>query len=245
MTTGNPKGQSGLPPENIAPHAIVVGDPARAMDASCLLEAPQEVWSDREFRAFTGSYRGKRITVCSHGVGASGALFILENLFNAGVHTIIRAGTCGGLVEGVNAGDLIIATGAVRDEGLCHDIVPIEYPAIADRHVVAALEAAARDLGTHDPRVGLIWTRGLFFHYPHERPLGTILKNAGVIGIEMEFSALLILAAFHHARAGGLFAVDGNLVNTPDPWDYDPEQEAVSQAKSTMLKVALNALASL
>jgi uridine phosphorylase len=244
MTEEPKKYMRHYPPHKVAARALVVGDPNRAADAAALLEGAEEIWNVREYRAFTGMYEGKKITICSHGVGAAGALSIFENLFNAGVQTIIRAGTCGGFQEEVKSGDILIGTGSVREDRIADEILPIEYPAIADRKVVDALEDAARDHG-YKPHVGMMRTTALFFTYPqsHKPDRLETWQHAGVIGGEMEYSALLILAAFHKVKAGGLFVSDGNVSENMDPWQYNPGADVVTQGKKLMLNIGLSALA--
>ena len=96
--------KSRLDLKKVAPNALVMGDPNRVTDAAKLLTNPELIWDNRGYKAYTGTKEGKEITICSHGVGASGAAVILEQLFSAGVTTIIRAGTCGAMVAGVADG---------------------------------------------------------------------------------------------------------------------------------------------
>jgi uridine phosphorylase len=229
--------------DKLAVRALVVGDPRRATEAAGLLENPLEIWNRREYRAYSGSYGGRLVTICSHGVGAGGAAYLFENLLNAGVRTIIRAGTCGSMMAGVGAGALMIGTAAVRGDGASSYIAPIEYPAVADHRVVAALVKAAAEWGYTDRHAGLILTDALFFSYPSGGfPGREQWAAANVIAIENEWAALLVQAAMHRARAGGLFVADANVIEKWDPWVYHPDQEVVTLGKKTMLKIALNAL---
>ena len=150
------KTHGGVDLNKVASHVLVVGDPDRVNDAVEFLDNTEPLWDGREYRAVNGSYSGKKITVCSHGVGASGAAYIFEVLFTGGAKTIIRAGTCGAMVAGVPDGGLIIGTGAIRTDGVTAAMVPMEFPAIADRHVVSALERAAANHGYTDLPTGIV-----------------------------------------------------------------------------------------
>ena len=236
------KSSAGFNPQNVASHALVVGDSQRAADAAQLLTDPVMIWDRREYRAYTGTKDGKKITICSHGVGASGAAMIFEVLFNAGVKTIIRAGTCGALVAGVPDGGLIIGTGAIRSDGITQAMVPMEYPAICDRHVVRALEDCATEMGFTDTPVGIVLTDGLYFPYPYVESLVDMWPKLGAVAIEMEFATLLVQAGIHAARAGGIFTSDGNVIDEPDPWKVDSSREVVRQGIHNMLRVAIAAL---
>jgi uridine phosphorylase len=234
-----------LDPEKVATHALVVGDTKRANDATKLLTDPVLIWEFREFKAYTGTKNGRKITICSHGVGASSAAVIFEKLFNAGVSTVIRAGTCGALVAGVPDGGLIIGTGAIRSDGLSQSMVPMEYPAISDRHVVRALEESAAELGHKNIPVGIVLTDGLYFPYPYVESRVNMWPKLGAVAIEMEFATLLVQAGIHGARAGGIFTSDGNVIEEPDPWVVNADREVVRNGIKNMLQVAIEALVKL
>jgi uridine phosphorylase len=181
------------------------------------------------------------MVVASHGVGASGANVCFAELFRGGVETIIRAGTCGAIVTGIRDGDLVIATAAVREDGASDQLISPTYPAVADRRVVRALAdaAARRDLAC---REGLIVTEATFYPgaYP---PRWRSYTDYGALAVEMEMSALFVMAGMHGARAGGIVTVDGNLIETrsPDMSDYDPDRDVVKRGVAAMLGIAVDA----
>lgn len=230
------------PASDIASTALVVGDPARAERAAELLDDAREVGRNREYVTFTGRYADQPVTVSSHGVGAAGAAVSMEELLRAGVRRIIRAGTAGGLQPDVVDGDLVVAIGAVRDEGTSVRLIPAEYPAVAEAGVVAALGAALAGA----PRVhrGVVLTSDLFYPMPM---LGSSLQlwvDAGVVAVEMELSVLLVLAGLRGVAAGGVFAIDGNPVVSADMTEYSPHRDVVRQAADAAVRAALIALTS-
>lgn len=239
------KTHGGVDINKVSSHVLVVGDPQRVNDAAELLDKIEPLWDGREYRAVNGMYAGKEITICSHGVGASGAAYIFEVLFTGGAKTIIRAGTCGAMVAGIPDGGLIIGTGAIRADGLTAAMVPMEFPAIADRHVVAAIENAAEKQGHKNLPTGIVITDGLFFPYEYMPSYLDLWPKLGAVAIEMEFATLLIQASIHGARAGGIFTSDGNVIEEPDPWAVDPNTEVILKGKQTMLKIAIDALSEL
>lgn len=231
-------------PSDLAQYAMVVGDPKRVHDAAALMTDAVKVGDYREYLTVTGCYNGQRISVSSHGVGAGGANVCFMELLRAGVHTLIRAGTCGGMSPSISDGDLIVATGAIREDAATEQLVPLAYPAIADREIVGALEAAAVRHGKQ-PHIGLVVSGANFystpfFDVPHRKYIGR-----GALAIEMELAGLLVLAATHGARAGGVFTSDGNVVSEAVDDHYDPHRDVVEQGKQTMLRVALETLAAL
>jgi uridine phosphorylase len=233
-------------PADLAARALVVGDPDRAAAAAELLDDAQEVGHFREFWTFSGSYQGTPVTIASHGVGGAGASVCFEELFQGGVNTIIRAGTCGAMKAGIKDGELIIGTGAIREDGTSPGLLPLAYPAIADRRVTAALIEAAQAQGYAEPHEGIVLTKAFFYEGLLPSSVGQWLQSgANVVCVEMEFATLLVIASLRGARAGGLFTSDGNLAKGSDPLAYDPHRTVVKQGVATMLKVALSALARL
>ena len=235
-------------PSQLAPRALMVGDPDRAAKAAALLTDPQEIGFNREYRSFTGRYRGVPITVCSHGVGGSGASVCFTELFQGGVKTLIRAGTCGALQVEIDDGQLVLATGAIREDGTSPNLIPMAYPAIADCHIVQALRTAAADQGIRSLHTGVVLTQS--YLYPGLLPTTTDLwMKAGAVAVEMELATLLVMAGLQGVRAGGILTSDGNLARRAnsdlDTGAYDPHREVVAQGVASMLTVALEALASL
>ena len=229
-------------PDELASRALVVGDPVRAAKAAKLLTNAEEVGFFREYSTFTGEYAGKRVSISSHGVGGSGASICFEELMHGGVKTIIRAGTCGAMRKGIKDGELIVGLGAIREDGTSDKLVPIQYPAIAHRQVVAALEAA---VAAHDCRYheGIILTHGHFYQGILPSTLEMWLQaDLNVCAVEMELATLLIIASMHGVRAGGIFTSDGNMTEEADPEAYDPHRNVVEEGVQAMLKIALDAL---
>ncbi len=228
---------------DIAPRVLVVGDPARAEAAAGLLRAARQVGANREYVTYTGAGAGGGpVTVASHGVGAAGAGVCFEELARAGARIFVRAGTCGAVQDDVADGALVIASAAVRDEGLTPRLAPLSYPAVADHRVVAALEAAGRDaeVATH---TGVVLTSDLFYPSAAMGLDWEVWKKSRVLAVEMEAAALFVVAALHGLQAGGLFAVDGNPTRAAqDMSEYDPYRPVVVQGKEQMLRLALAAL---
>ncbi len=233
-------------PRDLTPYGLVVGDPERVHEAAELLTDVIEVGRNREYLTVTGEHRGHRLTVVSHGVGAGGANVCFVELVQGGVRTFVRAGTCGALDPQIEDGDLILVTAAVREDGATDRLMPLAYPAAADREVTAALLASAREEGGGSMHVGLAVSEANFYAtlYP---PRWQTYVGYGVKGVEMELAGLFVLASMHGARAGGIMVADGNLVRDRDPdmRDYDPHRPVVAAGKRTMLRTAVGALAAL
>jgi uridine phosphorylase len=228
--------------DDIAERVLVVGDPARAAKAAALLDNVQHVATNREYATYRGFHNGTAVGVVSHGVGAAGAGVCFEELCRGGAERIIRAGTCGGMQPDIVDGDLVIVTGAVREDGLTERLVPMSFPALATVEVVNALRAAA---GTKpDVHQGVALTAAVF--YPSV-VLGSELERwqrAGVSAVEMECAALFVISALHQRQTGAILVVDGNplVENDDDMSGYDPHRPVVHEAVDRMIRIALDAL---
>lgn len=229
-------------PEAVAPRVLVVGDPARAEATAARLEDAEKVGANREYVIYTGHCGGEPVSICSHGVGSAGAGICFEELARAGVRVLLRAGTCGAVQEDIPDGSLIVASAAVRDEGLTPRLVPAGYPATAHHEVVGALERSVAESGDR-PRVGLVLSTDLF--YP-STALGLDWEpwqKSRILAVEMELAPLFVIASLHGIKAGGILAVDGNPTHAAqDMSDYDPYRTVVAGAVSKMLDIAVETL---
>ena len=222
---------------------LVVGDPNRAEKAARQLAEVRELGRTREYVSFAGRHHDIEVAVVSHGVGSAGAAVCFEELFRAGAERVIRAGTAGGMQPNILDGQLVVATAAVRTDGFTQQVVPMEYPAVADHQVVDSLLGAAKAAGL-EIHHGIVLTVASF--YPHP-VLGSSLPmwhEAGVVAVEMEVAALFVLATLHGSSAGAILAIDGNpLVEKDDSMEgYNPNRPVVHEAVERMITIGLDAL---
>ncbi|MDQ0911946.1 uridine phosphorylase [Streptomyces canus] len=231
-----------IPRTGLPAHAVVVGDPARAAAVAALLDGAAEVSYHREYRVFSGSWKGVPVAVASHGVGGPGAILLFQELADAGVGTILRFGTAGAMKPGIGDGDLVIAEAAVRDDGVTQQLLPPEYPAVSAPEAVLALQRAAHETGAPHHR-GIVWTRAAF--QPGLLPLFSY-DGAGLAAIEMELSALLVTASLRGLVAGGVLVIDGanadELVDEEGTSAYDPHRDVVAAGVERGAVVSLEAL---
>ncbi|RSM61240.1 purine-nucleoside phosphorylase [Amycolatopsis sp. WAC 01376] len=226
-----------IPRHGLPPRALVVGDPDRATAVAESLVDSALVGQNREYRTYTGTWKGVPVVVSSHGVGGPGALCQFGELAEAGVRTFLRLGTAGSLAEGITDGDLVIAEDDVRDDGVTQQLIHPEYPAFATPEVVVALSREAPDAHR-----GVVWTRAAFSPLVLTLPMAEYLA-ARVIAIEMELSTLLVFAALRGLRAGGVLVIDGDArPEHPDPSAYDPHRDVVAAGVARATRVALDAL---
>jgi len=209
---------TGVGPEDIGKYVILPGDPKRCEKIAQHFENPRLVADVREYVTYTGTLCGQKVSVTSTGIGGPSASIAIDELAKCGAHTFIRVGTCGGMQENVLGGDVVIATGAVRMEGTSREFAPIEYPAISDFGVTAALKNAAESLGISH-HLGVVQCKDSFFgqHEPEFMPVSYELENKwqawlrmGCLASEMESAALFIAGQFLRVRVGSCFLVVAN-----------------------------------
>lgn len=207
---------------DLAPYLLVPGDPERVPRIVGFWDSGKEVAWHREFRSWTGVYRGVRLSALSTGIGSAAMAIAVNEAAQVGVGTFIRVGSCGSIQRGVECGDLVISVGAVRLDGTSSSYVPVEFPAVASYEVVLALVEAAEGLGVRY-HVGLTATASDFYA-GQSRPVfrrgllgagaGVVegLHKAGVLNVEMECAPLFVLASLFGLRAGAVCAVFANRV---------------------------------
>jgi len=209
-----------LTSDDVADSVLLPGNPERVETITELWDDATRIASHREYRTSTGHYEGSDISVTSTGIGGPSAAIALEELARVGSETFIRVGSCGAIQPDVSVGDLVITSGAVRQEGTSKEYIRPEYPAVADHEVVSALVAAAERLG-YDYHVGLTMSADSFYTgqgragFDGYQPLGSErlldeLRNANVTNIEMEAATILTLASIYGLRAGAVCAVYAN-----------------------------------
>lgn len=229
--------------EDIPEYVIVCGDPGRAEIISRKLENARELAFSREYRTFVGTYEGVELAVASHGVGSPGAAVCFEELIRAGAKTLIRVGTAGSYRADTPAGSLVVSTAAVRTDGLTKQLVPDGFPAVANSEVTEALYESALSLGDGVVRKGITVTLDAFFagveEFPHQK-----YKAAGALGVEMEISALYIVASLRGVRAGAIVAMDG-FADADLAAEYDPNTNVVADAIEREIHTALKAVVKL
>ncbi len=236
----------GIAPGEIPPRVLLPGDPDRArIIAEKFFDEPEEIARNREYWSFRGKYKGVPVAVCSTGIGCPSAAIAIEELIKVGCRVFIRVGTAGAINPEVRAGELVIFTGSVRNDGTSKQYVPIEFPAVADFEVVTALKTAAESRGLNY-HIGIGHSKDAFYSeysaYMTD-PVGTkqkwdTLRKSGVLATEMEAASLFVIGQLRGVRVGSICTVIGELV----------EKEAKITMKppiDPMVLTALDALVSI
>jgi uridine phosphorylase len=230
----------GVAPGEVSTIALLPGDPFRVPLVAEYLDDVREVAHKREHRTMVGTYRGHPITVTSTGMGCPSTSIAGEELARCGVTSFIRVGSTGALQPGIAPGDLIVSQGSFRNDGTTDMYAPKGYPAVPDLEITLSLERSARlrapahDLAVH---AGLNVTDDAFYA---ESPAWTEqMSGLGLLNVEMESSAMFVVARLRGLRAGMICAVSSNLVAGTSVYD-DQAHERLATGWGASIEAALD-----
>ncbi|MCD6368657.1 MAG: purine-nucleoside phosphorylase [Thermoproteales archaeon] len=225
-------------PGDIAEKVLTAGDPGRVAKISTLLDDPLKVSDKRGFLVYTGVYRGCKVSVVAHGIGAPSAAIVFEELHMLGANVIIRLGTCGGLVEHVKLGGIVIPVGALFEAGGTVGIYVKGtcYPAVPEPELVIRLEEAFRKHGFETYR-GIVASSDAFHAEEHLTPKWRSLK---AVAVEMECATLFTLSRLRGFKSGAALMVIDNLAT-----GIALKKEEIDGLELKAAKAALDALVSI
>jgi DeoD family purine-nucleoside phosphorylase len=200
-------------PGEYAEACLLPGDPLRAKYiAEHFLESAEQKNSERGLLGFTGTYRGRPVSVQATGMGCPSAGIVIEELVQLGVKRLLRIGTCGGLQPDLRFGDLIVAISAVpADSTATHYVGGEPHAPTADWELVHAAVHAAKQLDRRI-RVGPIVSSDVFYDPDPER--ARRWSQRGILGVEMEAAVLFTLGALRKVQAGCLLTVSDVIVDS-------------------------------
>jgi uridine phosphorylase len=233
-----------LSPGQIPATVLMPGDPGRVTKMMAGWDGGEELAFHREYRSARGIYKGVPIGAISSGVGAPSLEIAAHEFATIGGKTVIRVGTCGALRAEIQPGDLIVPVAAVRRDGTADRYLPLDHPAFAEPEVYMALVEACERLG-YRYHVGIVCSVGSFY-LGQERPVtggfwqsgvdGLVddLRAAGVVCLEMECSALFVLARLFGMRSGAVLGAVANRV-TNAFGDNGAEERAISVANEAVV----------
>ena len=208
-------------PGELSDIALLPGDPDRVDRIAGLCDSHELIAANREYRVVNASYEGRELTLCSTGIGCPSAAIAIEELSAVGVETFVRVGTTGALQSSIEIGDMIIATGAAKDEGTTRRYEADTLPAVPDFAVVSELVAAADRQGTN-VHIGPIASDDAY--YAETAEYVEAWESAGMLSVEMEAAAIFTLARRKGLAAGAICTVDGNLVAGTQKGETEDEE---------------------
>jgi uridine phosphorylase len=212
-------------PGEVGSVALLPGDPFRVPLIAELLDDAREVAHNREHLTMTGTYKGKLITATSTGMGCPSTAIAVEELGRCGVTSFIRVGSTAALQPGIDPGDLLISHGSLRNDGTSDAYVPRGYPAVPDLELTVEMDRIARRLGAERGfavHSGINATDDAFYAETPEWIAG--LSKLGLKNVEMESSALFVVARQRGWRAGMVCACSSNLVSGESLYSHDKDR---------------------
>ncbi|UJG40650.1 MAG: nucleoside phosphorylase [Candidatus Heimdallarchaeum aukensis] len=231
-------------PGDLKGPVLLPGDPERAKRIASTWEEMHQVAAHRQYYSYTGKVHGVPISVTSTGIGTPACEIAMTELVNIGCDTFIRVGSSGAIQPGIELGDLIISSGAVKMEGSSGFYVLPEYPAMAHYEVVLALIEACETLGFRY-HLGITASSSSFY-LGQGRPgvndyklsktdlIVPDLQKMGVLNFEMEASHIFTLGQIYGLRTGAICAVYANRVT--NEFATKGEKEAI-QAANLAVKI--------
>ncbi len=199
-------------PGDYADGCLLPGDPLRAKYISeTFLDEPVQVNGERGLLGYTGTFRDRRVSVQSSGMGCPSAGIVIEELTQLGVKRMLRVGTCGGLQPDLQMGDLIVALSATpADATATHLIGGEAHAPTADWDLVHAAVHHAKEQAK-PVRVGGVVSSDVFYN-----PDGDQYQrwsDRGILAVEMEAAMLFTLGALKKVQAGCLLIVSDVVVD--------------------------------
>ncbi|MDB5528061.1 MAG: deoD [Devosia sp.] len=222
-----------------APAVLLPGDPLRAKwIAETFFEAPRLVNSVRNCLGYTGTWKGKPVSVQASGMGQPSLAIYVHELINVyGVQSLIRVGTCGGLNAKVKVRDVILAQGASTDSSIVKGrFGAFNFAPIADFGLLrsAADKAEAAGLRFH---AGNLLSSDIFYHADGFAGYDKLPEH-GVLGVEMEAAVLYTLAARFGVKALTICTMTDCLI-THEEISADERQSSLTEMVELALDVAV------
>lgn len=226
-------------PKDVAEVVLLPGDPERVLRVAKLLDDWKEVAYNREFRTVTGSYKGMPVTITSTGIGGASATIALEELIACGAKKFIRIGSAGAAQSHIGIGELIVATGAVREDGASVMYVDKQFPAVANLTLASTMTRIAEenDFKCH---TGIVRSHDSFY-IDDELETMNYWSKKQVLGSDMETASLFVIGALRGVQVGSILnnvvLYEGDLKEGIN--DYVDEATVAEEGERREIIVAL------
>ncbi|MGN7453652.1 purine-nucleoside phosphorylase [Paenibacillus pasadenensis] len=196
----------------VAETVLLPGDPLRAKYIAETYLSEIELYNEvRGMLGYTGTYKGKRISVQGSGMGLpSISIYANELIRSYGVRNLIRVGTCGAMQRDVRVRDVILAQASCTDSSMNRNqFLGYDFAPIASFGLLKSAyeHATAAGMNVH---VGNVYSTDVF--YKEDTTAVQRLMDHGVLGVEMETTALYTIAARHGAQALTVLTVSDHLL---------------------------------
>ena len=235
MTNGTPHIQPNG--TKIAKTVLMPGDPLRAKYiADNFLENVEQFNEVRNMFGYTGTYKGKEVSVMGSGMGIPSIGIYSYELYNFfDVDTIIRVGSCGALQENVNLYDVIIAQAATTNSNYVDQFnIPGHFAPIADYDLITKAKNVADEIGAVS-HVGNVLSSDTF--YNADKTFNDNWQKMGILGIEMESAGLYLNAINASKKALGIFTVSDHILKD-EATTAEERQNSFTQMMEIALEIA-------
>jgi len=224
---------------DIAETVLLPGDPLRAkFVAENFLENPVQYTSVRNMFGFTGTYKGKRISVQGTGMGIPSISIYVNELFkDYGVKRAIRIGTAGSINKDVKIRDLVLAVSACTDSGA--NKLRFSGRSFAPTAAFPLLKTAwdiALSKGWQ-PKAGSIVSSDMFYSEDPEE--WKLWSRYGCLAVEMECAELYTLAAKYGREALCVLTISDSLV-TGESTSAEERQNTFTRMMEVALETAVS-----
>ena len=221
----------------IAETVLLPGDPLRAkFIAENYLDAPELFNSTRNILGYTGTYKGKKVSVMGTGMGMpSIGIYSFELINFYGVKNLIRVGSCGSMQKDINIRDIVIGMSASTNSNYVSQYgLPGNYaPTASWKLLKKAVDVAGKN--DIDIKVGNILSSDVF--YNDEPDSWKKWAGMGVLAVEMEAAALYMNAARAGVDALCILTVSDSLVTHVET-TAEERQNSFTQMMEIALELA-------
>ncbi len=223
-------------PEDFAPTVLMPGDPLRSrFIAETFLEDAVLVNNVRGVQGYTGTYKGKKVSVMASGMGMPSMGIYSYELFNFfGVENIIRIGSAGAMHADIPLRSLVIGMSASYNSKFADQYqLPGVYAPTASFTMLRNAVDTAEKMGL-DYRVGNILSNDLFYDDGNR---GLEWQKMGVLAVEMEAAALYMNAARAGKNALAICTISDNIV-TGEECSAEDRQNSFTHMMELALTIA-------
>ena len=160
---------------------------------------------------YTGDFEGTKLTTINGGRFAADTAITTEILCNAQIKAMVRVGSCGALREDIKVGDLVVATTALKGEGVTQYYVDKNYVPTSDKNLTDKLIAVAKNNPmVKDVHVGCCWSTDAILRETREHVTNAV--NQGAIAVDMVSAVFLTICQMYKIPAAVILAVSDNVI---------------------------------
>ena len=195
-------------PGDFADTAIISGQPHRAKMCAEMMKDAVKNFTFLGYTFWTGTYKGKKITVGNGGFFAPDSAFVTEILCAGGIKNLIRVGSCGALKEEIEIGDFVVVDSCQRGDGVSQYYVDDKFVPVPDKGLTQKLQETFKAAGKL--HIGGCWSTDAIFRETKEIVNAYIQK--GSIAVDMVTNPFVMVANLYKVNAAAVMVVSDNLI---------------------------------